>query len=277
MTIVNELNELAEKMTGVNPKATTDKQALDYIADYYAGKDLKPITNSQAIKNIKDYYTNQQGDLKITAGTSGKPGFAILFSSFPSVTIEGASADYLFKGYSFGDIPKINGSKDVTTARYMFDNCQSSSVDLSNFDTTNVTNMAYMFRGSKFTSLDLSNFYTSKVTNMTYMFQGNSSILTSLDLSNFDTKNVTNMASMFGNVTRVAILDISNFDFSNIESYTEIFYKTGTLSLASNGAYADGIPYVYVKDATAQNWILNLSSSDRPVAWTTNNVIIKSN
>lgn len=35
MTIVKELNELAEKMTGTNPRATTDKQALDYIEQNY--------------------------------------------------------------------------------------------------------------------------------------------------------------------------------------------------------------------------------------------------
>lgn len=36
-TIVNELNELAYKMTGVNPKATTDAGALNYIEQNYQG------------------------------------------------------------------------------------------------------------------------------------------------------------------------------------------------------------------------------------------------
>ena len=36
-TIVKELNELAEKMTGTNPKATTDAQAWDYIEQNYNG------------------------------------------------------------------------------------------------------------------------------------------------------------------------------------------------------------------------------------------------
>lgn len=37
MTIVTQLNELAEKMTGTNPKATTDEMALDYIERNYNG------------------------------------------------------------------------------------------------------------------------------------------------------------------------------------------------------------------------------------------------
>lgn len=37
MTIVKELNELAKKMTGTNPKARTDAQALDYIEQNFSG------------------------------------------------------------------------------------------------------------------------------------------------------------------------------------------------------------------------------------------------
>lgn len=37
MTIVKELNELAERMTGTNPKATTDAQAMNYIEQNYSG------------------------------------------------------------------------------------------------------------------------------------------------------------------------------------------------------------------------------------------------
>ena len=46
-----------------------------------------------------------------------------------------------------------------------------TSLNLSNFDTSNVTNMNGMFTYmDSLTSLDLSNFNTSKVTNMSYMF-----------------------------------------------------------------------------------------------------------
>lgn len=39
MTVVKELNELAKKMTGVNPGAKTDAQALNYIEQHYEGGD----------------------------------------------------------------------------------------------------------------------------------------------------------------------------------------------------------------------------------------------
>lgn len=80
-TIVNELNKLAEKITGTNPKATTDKKALDFIADYYANDDLKPTTNAQAVKNITDNFSEggiDTSDATATASDikSGKTAYA---------------------------------------------------------------------------------------------------------------------------------------------------------------------------------------------------------
>ena len=47
MTIVKELNELAYKMTGVNPKAKTDQQALNYIEQHYQGGQPSPTPTSK--------------------------------------------------------------------------------------------------------------------------------------------------------------------------------------------------------------------------------------
>ena len=72
-----------------------------------------------------------------------------------------------------------------------------TSLNLSNFNTTNVTNMSSMFYYvHSLTSLDLSNFDTSNVTDMSYMFY-NMYGLTSLDLSNFNTSKVTDMRYIF--------------------------------------------------------------------------------
>ena len=52
-TIVKELNELAEKMTGTNPRATTDAQAWDYIEQNYNGGSVP--SNVITTDNIGDY------------------------------------------------------------------------------------------------------------------------------------------------------------------------------------------------------------------------------
>ena len=71
-----------------------------------------------------------------------------------------------------------------------------TSINLSDFDTSNCTNMECMFTGcNALTSLDLSNFDTSKVTNMKNLFK-NCRSLETLNL-NFNTTAVTNMGYMF--------------------------------------------------------------------------------
>ena len=53
---------------------------------------------------------------------------------------------------------------NATSCYSMFENCLSlTTLDLSNFDTSNVTDMSYMFRGcTSLTSLNISNFNTRR-------------------------------------------------------------------------------------------------------------------
>ena len=83
----------------------------------------------------------------------------------------------------------------------MFWNCHGlTSLDLSNFDTSNVTVMDQMFGDCiSLTSLDVSNFDTSKVTDMRYMFE-NCSKLTEITVSNkWLISSSTNIKDMFKN------------------------------------------------------------------------------
>ena len=109
---------------------------------------------------------------------------------------------------------------------YMFSYCQSlTTLDLSNFNTTNVTNMLRMFSYSKsLTSLNLSSFNTANVLNMSYMFSDCSS-LTSLDLSNFNTANVTDMSGMFGWCLSLTSLDLSSFNTANVTTMKHMFNR----------------------------------------------------
>ncbi len=165
------------------------------------------------------------------------------------------------------DLMNVNLSnfdtKNVTNMGDMFNNCRKiQNVDLSNFDTRNVTNMAMMFeRCTNLQSVDLSNFDTRNVIDMDWMFSECTSLQT-LDLSSFYANNTVTMFCMFDNCTSLQNLDLSNFDISNVSDKTNVFRSMPTSAI------------VKVKDENAQTWILNLSSSNRPSAWTTDNVII---
>jgi len=90
------------------------------------------------------------------------------------------------------------------------------SLDLSNFNTTNVTNMCRMFVNCKsMSSLDLSSFNTANVMDMRGMFYGCES-LAILDISNFNTSNVTDMSQMFSGCHSLTSLDLSSFNPTNV-------------------------------------------------------------
>ena len=123
---------------------------------------------------------------------------------------------------------------DTSEVKYMnslFSGCSNlDSLDLSNFDTSNVTNMRSMFLGCSILSeLDLSNFNTSKVKKMGSMFSFCSN-LTTLDLSHFNTGNVTDMTNMFQKCSNLTSLNLSNFDTSNVTDMSCMFYYCNSLT-----------------------------------------------
>ena len=105
-----------------------------------------------------------------------------------------------------------------------------TTVDLSNFDTSNYTNMNDMFKDCiSLTSLDVSNLDTSNVAYTNSMFE-NCSSLTSLDLSNWKTSKFYNMYCMFSGCSSLTSLDLSNFDTSNVGVMYGVFYDCSSLT-----------------------------------------------
>lgn len=117
---------------------------------------------------------------------------------------------------------KINGKPIVSTSS-MYAYSKASSIDLSDFDTSNVEDMNWMFSWSEAEEIKgLENINTSKVIDMSGMF--NESKANVLDLSHFDTSNVTNMSSMFMN-SLVETLNVSNFNTSKVTDMNLMFYQ----------------------------------------------------
>ena len=122
-------------------------------------------------------------------------------------------------------------------SRFLFAYITSSvfSVNLNNFDTSNVVDMSYMFYNCQYIqNLNLDSLDTSNVTNMQYMFY-NCLRLTNLDLSSFDTSNVTNMSYMFSDCRDLETIYVSNlWTVANVTSSTNMFYSCSSL-VGGNG------------------------------------------
>ena len=115
---------------------------------------------------------------------------------------------------------RTNGGTDYS---YLFYKASFSNktLDLTNWDTSNVTNMSNMFSDCTVDELVVSGWDTSNVTNMSNMFD--SFFGTLIGISNWDTSNATSMSNMFNSICTIEILDLSNWDTSNVINMSDMF------------------------------------------------------
>lgn len=136
----------------------------------------------------------------------------------------------------------------------------SSTLDLSNVNTSKVTDMSYMFSECKAPYLDLSSFDVSNVTNMSYMFQFCTS---EINIDGWDTSKLTNASNMFYSFTNNnKYLDLSVLDFSNVTKADNMFDNCNVnnidiRNLNLNLAKLSNLPFKSVKGA-----VLDLSKYD---------------
>ena len=105
----------------------------------------------------------------------------------------------------------------------MFSNCNNlTSLDVSNFDTSNVTNMGYMFdQCTRLTSIDLSGSETTKLTSIDSMFR---ECYTLKDLYiNFDLK----LISEYQNDIFLSCRSLTNVvgKFNNFKQYLDLSFS----------------------------------------------------
>ena len=107
----------------------------------------------------------------------------------------------------------------LTTCSGMFSGCKGlTSINLSNFDTSNVTAMGSMFYNcTSLTSINLSNFDTSNVTAMGYMFY-NCKGLTSIDIRSFSSINLSNCSLMLTSVPSTCKVYVNKNKFTKTAS-----------------------------------------------------------
>ena len=150
-------------------------------------------------------------------------------------------------------------TSNVTKMNSMFYNSQATTIDVSNFDTSNVTNMNVMFGNSQATTLDVSNFDTSNVTDMGQMFE--SSQATTLDVSNFDTSKVTSMVNMFRN-SKVTTIDVSNFNTSKVTTMNSMFWDSQAPTLDVSNFDTSKVTDMYCMFYRSKATTLDVSNFD---------------
>lgn len=133
------------------------------------------------------------------------------------------------------DLSTLDTSKAINMGN-MLQDIPSSTIDVSNFNTSAVSNFSGIFTNCKnVTELNLSNWNMSSATSIAYMFQGCTN-LTSIIMPTWNFPNVASMPAMF-NGTKITSLDFSNLYAPKVSSLMSLLAGTSRLeSVNFNGA-----------------------------------------
>lgn len=147
----------------------------------------------------------------------------------------------------------------ITNANYLF--YQNNRLDIINELLTlckGITEVDQMFGYcSNLKSVNLSNFDASNIKSMYRMFY-NCTNLTNLDLSSFNTSNLNETTYMFNTCTKLTNLDLSSFDMGKVRAIENMFYNCNNLTeFKSFKNLGKGYS---AKNNNISNYKLNLSS-----------------
>ena len=216
--------------TNVSALCTSIANAIRAKKSYDSTKLINPQDFPEEIRGI-----SVKTCMKITASQA-----ITVLADGEEVSIPANTETEVYMSTSFS--PNSNGAyitkidcsaldtSNFTNMENMFNSCTAiTTLDVSGFKMSNVTSIAGMFTYVKLTTLDLSNWNTSQMKNMGWMFYG-SSIQSVGDISGWDVSKVTAFEGMFYGCSSLSSFgDINKWDTSNSEAFCCMFQNCTSL------------------------------------------------
>ena len=179
------------------------------------------------------------------------------FAYVDSVTGQ-AGANYPWYKYRASIINVVFSNKVYGTSSMqgMFEGCAFSSIDLTNFDTSQVINFNEFFSecraltsldatqfdlssGERFglmfedcvglTTINIDNWDMSRAKDLGGLFEGCTNLM-SLNVSNWNISSAEYIGGMFRECSKLATIDVSRWDTSNVKNMSYMFYKCSKLT-----------------------------------------------
>jgi len=121
---------------------------------------------------------------------------------------------------------KVGWNNSPSSCGNMFNGIQEiTSIDLSEFDTSNVSDMSFMFSECiNLEALDIRNLNLSSVTSFNSMFKSCIS-LKAIDLSNLDASLATTISGMFSHCSSLTYINLSNIKLGSLKDMSYLFYQ----------------------------------------------------
>ncbi|QIL51055.1 BspA family leucine-rich repeat surface protein [Weissella coleopterorum] len=199
--------------------ATT--KTVTYHAGTYTANGGADVVNNGLLEDIQNAeHVKFDGKVKIIANNNDT--IELFTNSTKATVIEGMN--------------NIDTS-NLTNFNYLFAETSYESLDLSNFDSSQVVSFwgtFYHMRNLK--SLDVSHLDTANGKHFDRMFSGMGNIK-ELDVSNFNTSNGVSFTYMFAMTPYISNLDVSNFDMANAKTVTSMFSYDASLKTVKTGAW----------------------------------------
>ena len=132
------------------------------------------------------------------------------------------------------EVAFFGNTHNMTDMDLMFAASSLQYIELHNFNTSSVVDMGYVFSGATsldFSTIDFSQWDTSNVANMRAMFS-HCLDYEGLDLSGWDVRNVENISEMFSDGI-IEFLNLNGWELDNLEYHTNQ-YPFGTSSLTTS-------------------------------------------
>ena len=136
--------------------------------------------------------------------------------------------------YNFSNTTIMNLSNldtsNVTNMNYIFEGCNSlTELNASGWDLSNTTDCSIFNHLQKLTTVDVSNWNIGKTTDINHMFAYLKKLRT-VNMENFKSSNVTNMSYMFDGCINLTNINVSNFDTSKVTNMSFMFQGCTSLT-----------------------------------------------
>lgn len=241
-TVKKLLNNPDVKLTNIKLNKAT---MLPYV-DTSMDDEIDKFLNKAKIMSlgVVDLHANRKDERDYDERNVGKV-YLVRKSHRDYVLLIKSSMAVLDAFFLFGDIftnsdinLKIIGGHGILSAYTSFNSVVLNSLDLSEFDSSNIVNMSEMFFLCNIPHIDLSKLDTSSAVDMSSMFYGCNT--DKLDISNFDTTKVQDISRMFDGCNACEY-NLGNLNLHNCVKALSVFESCKATELDISGWEIDDI------------------------------------
>ena len=231
-----------EGVKGVAGEVTYEQVLACKNLDFYGNRDIRRFNELEYFKNLESFRFDGCTELEeISLPYLSATGISriIFCPKLKKLTtrygLNIATNSFLRQTPSLKELDTSKWTCSTTDTSRMFENCGAETLDLSNFDMSNVTIADNMFSYYSRLKSIKQNWNLSNLVNSDSMFYGCFS-LTTLDTSRWGLESLINSNDMFSYCNSLTFLDTSKWKLSNLKTCSNMFNSCISLvNIDTNG------------------------------------------